>query len=84
MRSNLHGYADESEWLTRKNRIDTRLCALTPPWKIIRYRDGLNLSSLPCAAVEEFPTANGPADYALFVNGRRPARFAKIFLQREK
>jgi len=59
----------EAEWLTRKNRIDTRLRALTPPWKIIRYKDGLNLSSLHCTAVEEFPTENGPADYALFVNG---------------
>jgi hypothetical protein len=56
------GMLNESEWLTRKKRIDTRLCALTPPWKIIRYHDGLNLSSLHCIAVEEFPTANGPAD----------------------
>lgn len=63
------GMLNEAEWLTWKNRIDTRLCALTPPWKIIRYHDGLNLSSLRCVAVEEFPTANGPADYALFVNG---------------
>jgi type I site-specific restriction endonuclease len=63
------GMLNEAEWLTRKKRIDTRLCALTPPWKIIRYHDGLNLSSLHCVAVEEFPTANGPADYALFVNG---------------
>jgi type I restriction enzyme R subunit len=60
---------NEAEWLTRKNRIDTRLCTLTPPWKIIRYHDGRNLSSLHCVAVEEFPTENGPADYALFVNG---------------
>jgi type I site-specific restriction endonuclease len=63
------GMLNESEWLTRKKRIDTRLCAPPPPWKIIRYRDGLNLSSLHCVAVEEFPTENGPADYALFVNG---------------
>jgi hypothetical protein len=27
-------------------------------------------SQLKCPAVEEFPTAKGPADYALFVNGR--------------
>ena len=27
-------------------------------------------ASLDCVAVEEFPTANGPADYALFVHGR--------------
>ena len=61
---------NEAEWLTRKKRIDTRLSALTPPWKIIRYHDGLNLSSLHCIAVEEFPTENGPADYAFFVNGK--------------
>ena len=60
---------NEAEWQTRKSRIDRRLRALTPPWRIIRYHDGLNLSALHCVAVEEFPTANGPADYALFVNG---------------
>jgi len=36
----------ESEWQTRKQRIDTRLRAVHPPWQIIRYRDGLDLSSL--------------------------------------
>ncbi len=60
---------DEAEWLTRKKRIDTKLRSLSPQWQIIRYREGLDLSSLHCVAVEEFPTANGPADYALFVNG---------------
>jgi type I restriction enzyme R subunit len=60
---------NESEWTTRKQRIDTGLRALTPPWDIIRYRDGLNLSRLPRHAVEEVPTANGPADYGFVVNG---------------
>ena len=59
----------EAEWQTRKQRIDTRLRALQPPWKIIRYCDGLELATLDRVAVEEFPTANGPADYALFVGG---------------
>ncbi|MCU0782759.1 MAG: DEAD/DEAH box helicase family protein [Verrucomicrobia bacterium] len=59
----------ETEWQTRKSRIDRRLCALTPPWQIIRYHDGLDLSTLHCVAVEELPTENGPADYGLFVNG---------------
>jgi hypothetical protein len=36
------GMLEEAEWVTRKNRIATRLRALTPPWAIIRYRDGLN------------------------------------------
>ena len=57
----------ESEWLTRKKRIDSKL---TPDWKIVRYKEGMNLSRLDCHAVEEFPTANGPADYALFVQGQ--------------
>lgn len=61
--------ADEAEWLTRRQRIDTKLRALNPQWKIIPWRDGLDTSGLTCHAVTEFPTANGPADYALFVNG---------------
>ncbi len=61
---------DEAEWQTRKKRIDTKLRSLSPQWQIIRYRDGLDLASLHRIAVEEFPTANGPADYALFVNGQ--------------
>lgn len=60
----------EPEWLTRKKRVDTKLRSLEPAWKIVRYREGMDLSSLDCHAVEEFPTANGPADYALFAGGR--------------
>lgn len=60
---------NEAEWLTRKKRIDTKLRSLSPQWQIIRYHEGLDLSSLHCVAVEEFPTANGPADYGFFVNG---------------
>jgi type I restriction enzyme R subunit len=59
----------EAEWKTRKDRIDRRLRALNPCWTIIPYTDGLDSSKLVCHAVTEFPTANGPADYALFVNG---------------
>ena len=61
---------NEPEWLTRKKRIDTRLCSLNPAWEIVPWRDGLDVSKLTCHAVTEFPTENGPADYALFVNGR--------------
>src|SRR5262245_30608930 len=60
---------NEAEWQTRKQRIDTRLRSLNPAWSIIPCRDGLDLSALTCHAVTEFPTANGPADYALFVSG---------------
>ena len=60
----------ESEWVTRKKRIDNKLKAMNPAWEIIRYKDGLELSRLNRHAVEEFPTDNGPADYALFVDGQ--------------
>ncbi|MEW6573927.1 MAG: type I restriction endonuclease, partial [Bacillota bacterium] len=60
----------EREWETRKKRIDSRLRALNQPWEIIKYRDGLDTSSLQYHAVEEYPTASGPADYALFVKGK--------------
>ena len=58
----------ESEWLTRKKRIDSRLKALG--WAIRPYSDKLNLGTLTATAVEELPTRNGPADYGLFVGGQ--------------
>ncbi|MFP5265570.1 MAG: type I restriction-modification enzyme R subunit C-terminal domain-containing protein [Blastocatellia bacterium] len=61
---------NESEWLTRKRRIDSKLRSLNPAWEIVRYREGLDFSKLTCHAIEELPTANGPADYALFVKGK--------------
>jgi len=60
----------ESEHQTRKRRIDARLMAMTPPWQIIRHQDGLDYARLHQVAVEEYPTDNGPADYALFIHGR--------------
>lgn len=60
----------ESEWKTRKTRIDAQLKALNPHWTIIPYKEGMNTSALTCHAVEEYPTDSGPADYALFVNGQ--------------
>jgi type I restriction enzyme, R subunit len=61
---------DELEWRTRKERIDTRLRACHPPWTILKFRPGLEITSLDGVAVEEYPTDNGPADYALFVGGQ--------------
>ena len=61
---------DELEWQTRRDRINTKLTALKPAWHIIKYKDGLDTSNLNRHAVEEYPTANGPADYALFVKGK--------------
>ena len=61
---------DELEWQTRRDRINKRLQSLNPPWSIIKYTDELDPAALARHAVEEYPTASGPADYALFVNGR--------------
>jgi type I restriction enzyme, R subunit len=58
----------ESEKLTRKKRVDTRLRALG--WQIVPFDAGMPLSAWTKHAVEEFPTDTGPADYALCVNGR--------------
>ena len=60
---------NEAEWQTRKQRIDTWLRSAHPSWQIVRYREGLDFSKLDRHAVEELPTANGPADYGLFVEG---------------
>ena len=60
----------EFEWKTRKERIDKKLKSLNPPWKIIHHSKVKDFSSLTNHAVEEYPTNNGPADYALFVNGK--------------
>jgi len=62
--------SEEFEWQTRRDRINTRLKSLPQPWNIIRYRPDLNVTQLEGHAVEEFPTDNGPADYALFVKGK--------------
>lgn len=61
---------EELEWQTRRDRINKKLRALNRPWTIVKYKENLNISSLMHHAVEEFPTANGPADYALIVKGK--------------
>ncbi len=58
----------EAEWLTRKSRIDKRLKNLG--WQIKPFSQSLKLNELDKVAVEELPTANGPADYALFIGGK--------------
>lgn len=60
----------EAEWLTRKKRIDTKLASPELGWKIIPHKESLDLSTLNHHAVTEYPTENGPADYALFVKGK--------------
>lgn len=61
---------NESEWQTRKKRIDSKLTSLSSPWKLIPYREGMDISILGNHAIEEFPTESGPADYALVVAGQ--------------
>ncbi len=58
---------NESEYRTRKLRIDRLLQAAG--WTIIPYTRGMDPTALGRHAVEEWPTANGPADYTLVVNG---------------
>ncbi|MDD4253011.1 MAG: DEAD/DEAH box helicase family protein, partial [Methanoculleus horonobensis] len=57
----------ENEYLTRKSRIDPKLRAAG--WDVVPYREGRSLSAYDRCAIEEYPTENGPADYALCVNG---------------
>ncbi len=59
----------ELEWQTRKERIDKRLRACTPAWEVTPWIQGMDTSTLTRHAVEEYPTENGPADYAMFVDG---------------
>lgn len=58
----------EPEYLTRRKRIDPLLKA--QGWTIAPFQTGADPALLTKHAVTEFPTANGPADYALFVAGR--------------
>ncbi|MDD5141807.1 DEAD/DEAH box helicase family protein [Methanoregula sp.] len=59
---------EEREAATRKKRIDPLLKAAN--WKVIRYENGMNLSQYNKCALEEYPTDNGPADYALCLDGK--------------
>jgi len=57
-----------SEWLTRKRLIDPKLDAAG--WTIVPFSPGMSLDSHQNCAIKEFETTNGPADYALCVDGR--------------
>jgi type I restriction enzyme, R subunit len=58
----------ESERQTRKRRIDPMLTACG--WSVVPFDPAKPLTYYSHHAVEEFPTANGPADYALVVDGQ--------------
>ena len=57
--------SQELEWQTRKTRIDQKM--LNPAgWTVAPFQAGQTYSK---HAITEVPTDNGPADYALSVNG---------------
>lgn len=58
----------ESERRTRQQRIDPRLEAAG--WRVMPFDLALPMSAYDGCAVTEFPTSNGPADYALCLNRR--------------
>jgi len=58
----------ESERRTRKSRIDPLLKSLG--WTVVPFNPERPLQFYPNCAIEEYPTDNGPADYALCVNGQ--------------
>ena len=60
--------SNESEKITRKNRIDPQLAAAG--WQVKPFNPQQSLTDYDGCAIEEFPTANGPADYALCVGGQ--------------
>ena len=57
-----------SEWLTRKRLIDGKLKATG--WRVIPFAPGKPLVAFDRCAIEEYETANGPADYALCLGGQ--------------
>src|SRR2546425_12184561 len=58
----------ENEWKTRTNRVDPEL--RWAGWKVVRFDPEKSPAAYDGCAIEEFPTENGPADYALCVGGQ--------------
>src|SRR5437868_1033733 len=59
---------EESEYRNRRKRIDPVLKATG--WQVVAFDPAIPLDQYTHHAVTEYPTDNGPADYALFVAGR--------------
>lgn len=57
----------ESESQTRRKRIDPKLVA--QGWQVADFDSSKKLADQPCKAIAEYPTDNGPADYALCLDG---------------
>ena len=58
----------EAERQTRRDRIDPKLKAAG--WRVVPFDPNVPLSSYDRCAIEEYMTDNGPADYALCIDGR--------------
>src|SRR5690349_14100327 len=61
-------HRDEPEYRTRRTRIDPQLAAQR--WDIVPFDAATAPALYTNHAVTEYPTANGSADYALFVAGQ--------------
>lgn len=57
----------QSEWLTRKSLIDPRLQG--SGWAVVPFDPIASPIQNGCYAITEYPTATGPADYALAADG---------------
>ena len=60
--------SEESERKTRRDRIDPELT--WAGWQIVDFDPRKPLTAYDKCAVREYPTENGPADYALCVSGQ--------------
>ncbi len=58
----------KSEYVTRKQFIDRKLN--DAGWRVVEFDSSKTLAEFDRCAIEEYPTANGPADYALCVGGQ--------------
>jgi type I restriction enzyme, R subunit len=59
---------EERERKTRRDRVDPKPRRLG--WEIVPFGSSRPLGSYAHHALTEYPTADGPADYALCVGGR--------------
>lgn len=57
----------ELEWQTSRRLVDPKL--ESQGWQVTHFPDSASLDSYERRAIREFPTQNGPADYALRVDG---------------
>jgi type I restriction enzyme R subunit len=62
------GEADELEWRTRRQRIDPKIRARG--WDVMPFDPLHPLAAFDRCAIAEYPTDDGPADYAFCVDGR--------------